>query len=669
MGMLRHTLHEQHWMGCLAMNFEHNTLSDFFRSPLGALPTGAQVRLRMAVSGREALDRVELRVWDGEEHRFPMRPLGVRGGKRYFEAQIAVSQTPCLYWYRFEALVDGKRAVLGAPQDHSGCGEGVMGSEESFQITVYDADYTVPAWMHEGVMYQIMVDRFFRGEGTEKLHHAKDGRNIELHEDWNEMPSLNVSENGDNFANDFFGGTLEGVRQKLPYLKALGVSVVYFNPIFDARTNHKYDTSDYMRVDPMFGDEAALRRLCEDAKKLGIRIMLDGVFSHVGDDSVYFNRRGTYGEKAGAYRDPDSPYAKWFTFRHWPDDYDCWWGFRTLPNVRELDEDYRRYILTGEDAVVKHWLRQGTSGWRLDVADELPMPFLRDLRREVKSVDPDAAVLGEVWEDASHKVSYGEIRSYVLGDTLDSVMNYPLREALIDFLLGSRTAATVAHELSVLQQNYPKPFLYALMNLMGSHDRPRILNVLAGNDGSDIPRAQRTYHKLSQEERMVGALREHMMLRMIMSVPGMPCVYYADEAGMEGCADPFCRRTYPWGHENAEMLETYRRMIAMRRSHAELRTGECAYIAPCDAVLGVIRTVSGGRDALGKPARNGCAVTLINRSARAVEVYLTCEELAGAQELFSEDGEAFHARAGAYSLPVKGMTGATFFTSRPEIKK
>ena len=257
----------------------------------------------------------------------------------------------------------------------------------------------------------------------------------------------------------------------------------------------------------------------------------------------------------------------------------------------------------------------------------------------------------------------------MLGDTLDSVMNYPLREALIDFLLGSRTAATVAHELSVLQQNYPKPFLYALMNLMGSHDRPRILNVLAGNDGSDIPRAQRTYHKLSQEERMVGALREHMMLRMIMSVPGMPCVYYADEAGMEGCADPFCRRTYPWGHENAEMLETYRRMIAMRRSHAELRTGECAYIAPCDAVLGVIRTISGGRDALGNPARNGCAVTLINRSARAVEVYLTCEELAGAQELFSEDGEAFHARAGAYSLPVKGMTGATFFTSRPEIKK
>ena len=613
------------------MVFEHNTLKRFDRFPQGALPAGAQVRLRLAAVGRETLQSVELRVWDGEEHRFPMRPLGLRDGKRYYEAQIAVSATPCLYWYRFEAMVDGQRIVLGAPDDHTGCGEGRMGSEESFQITVYDPDYTTPGWMHEGVMYQIMVDRFFRGEGTDALFHAKAGQNIMLHEKWDEMPFLNISENGDNFANDFYGGNLEGVRQKLSYLKELGVTVLYFNPIFEGRTNHKYDTSDYMRVDPMFGDEKTLRALCEEAGKLGIRVMLDGVFSHVGDDSVYFNRRGTHGEKVGAYRDPDSPYAKWFTFRHWPDDYDCWWGFRTLPNVREMDEDYRRYILNGEDAVVKHWLRQGASGWRLDVADELPMEFLRELRREVKSVGEDCAVLGEVWEDASHKVSYGQIRSYVLGDTLDSVMNYPLREALIGFLMGRRTAGDIARELASLNQNYPKPFLYALMNLMGSHDRPRILNVLAGNDGSDIPRAQRARHSLTQEERMVGTLREHMMLRVLMSVPGMPCVYYADEAALEGCADPFCRRTYPWGQEDQQMLAYYRRMIAMRKAHPELRTGECAYISPDDDVFGVIRTISGGVDALGKPAEDACAVTLINRSAHAVDVYLTAEDVLGAQ--------------------------------------
>lgn len=642
------------------MVLHHDTTDRFYRTPLGALPAGAQVRLRVAVTGSGEPEKLDLRIWDGEEHRFPMRPLGMRNGRRYYEAQITVCQTPCLYWYRFEATVNGQRIVLGASDD-TGCGTGLMGSEESFQLTVYDPDYKTPDWMHEGVMYQIMVDRFYHGKGTDALMHAKDGQNIELHTDWNEMPTLNISENGDNFANDFFGGNLEGVRQKLPYLKELGVSVIYFNPIFHARTNHKYDTSDYMRIDPMFGDEEALALLCEDAKKLGIRIMLDGVFSHLGDDSVYFNRRGTHGERVGAYRDPDSPYAKWFTFRHWPDDYDCWWGFKTLPNVNELDEDYRRYILGGEDAVVKHWVRRGTSGWRLDVADELPMEFLRQLRREVKSVNGDAAVLGEVWEDASHKVAYGVMRSYVLGDTLDSVMNYPLRENLIDFLMGRKSAQAVALSLSALSQNYPKPFLYSLMNLMGSHDRPRILNVLAGNDGNDIPRSRRAEHQLTQEERMVGTLREHMMLRMIMSVPGMPCIYYADEAGMEGCADPFCRRTYPWGHEDAQMLAYYRRMIAMRREHAALRTGECTYIAPCDDVLGVIRTISGGVDALGKPAQDGCAVTLINRSAHPIDIYLTASDLMGAREIISDTGEVHHARAGAYSIHLNGMRGISFF--------
>ena len=647
------------------MVLQHNTTDAFYRTPQGALPAGSQVRLRVAVQGPGEPDSVEIRAWDGKEHHFPMKSLGARDGKIYYEVQLTVSEKPCLFWYRFEATKNGVRDVLGAPND-SGCGVGVMNGTTDFQITVYDPQYHTPAWMPDGVMYQIMVDRFFHGEGTDALLHAKDeyDKKIELHDNWNDMPWLNVSENGDNFAHDFFGGNLEGVRQKLPYLKELGVSVIYFNPIFTARTNHKYDTSNYMQVDPMFGDEAKLSQLCREAGEMGIRIMLDGVFSHVGSDSVYFNRRGTHGEKIGAYRDPDSPYKKWFTFKNWPDDYDCWWGFRTLPNVNEMDDDFRRYILNGEDAVVKHWIRTGTSGWRLDVADELPMEFLRELRREVKSVDDEAAVLGEVWEDASHKVSYGVMRSYVLGDTLDSAMNYPLREALIAYLMGRRSAGAVVADLSALQQNYPKPFLYSLMNLMGSHDRPRILNVLAGNDGNDIPRDKRAEHQLSQEERMIGTLRQRMMLRMMMSVPGMPCIYYADEAGMEGCADPFCRRTYPWGAEDKQLLAYYRGMIAMRNSNPVLRTGECRYIAPCDSVLGVIRTISGGRDALGREAKDACAVTLINRSARVQEVYLTCEELMGATEIISDRDEVRTARAGAFTVTVPGMHGVTYFVSK-----
>ena len=644
------------------MILKHNTTDAFYRSPQGALTAGSPVRLRVAVLGSGEPDSVKLRTWDGTEQFYPMRQLGAREGKRFYEVQIEVSEKPCLFWYRFEVTTNGVKEVLGAPDD-SGCGEGRMGGPVDFQITVYDPDYKTPEWMYDGVMYQIMVDRFFHGEGTDALLHAKDecDKSIELHENWNEMPWLNVANNGDNFAHDFFGGNLEGVRQKLPYLKEMGVSVIYFNPIFTARTNHKYDTGDYMQVDPMFGDEETLRKLCEEAKAMGIRIMLDGVFSHVGSDSVYFNRRGTHGEKIGAYRDPESPYKKWFTFKVWPEEYECWWGFRTLPNVNEMDEDFRKYILSGKDAVVKHWVRRGTSGWRLDVADELPMEFLRELRREVKSVDTDAAVLGEVWEDASHKVSYGTMRSYVLGDTLDSVMNYPLREELIAFLMGRKNAGAVEKELSALNQNYPKPFLYALMNMMGSHDRPRIINVLAGNDGNDIPRDKRAHHQLSQEERMIGILRERMMLRMMISVPGMPCVYYADEAGMEGCADPFCRRTYPWGNEDKQLLAYYRGMIAMRKANPVLRTGECRYIAPCDDVLGVIRTITEGKDALGRKAKDACSVTLINRSARPATVYLTSEELMGARELISDRDEVQTARAGAFTVTVAGMHGVTYF--------
>ena len=644
-----------------SMVLKHHTLNPFDRKPQGAVAPGGQVRLRLTVEDEQAPVELFLRVWNGDERRYPMRPLGLKDGRMIYEAQIGVGDKPRLLWYRFECEYKGEHVVLGAPGDHTGCGEGVMGSEESFQLTVYDAAYDTPAWMRDGVMYQIMVDRFCHGEGTDALMHAKDGQNIILHENWNEMPFLNIAENGDNFANDFFGGNLEGVRQKLPYLKQLGVSVLYFNPIFCARTNHKYDTSDYRRVDPMFGDEQALARLCKEAEALGMRVMLDGVFSHVGDDSLYFNRRGTYGEHVGAYRDPDSPYYKWFTFRHWPDDYECWWGFKTLPNVNEMDEDYRRFILEDDDSVVRHWVRKGTSGWRLDVADELPMPFLRDLRRQVKDVSGDAAVLGEVWEDASHKVAYGQMRSYVLGDTLDSVMNYPLRDALIAFLMAQKDAAAVAKELSSLAQNYPKPFLYALMNLMGSHDRPRILNVLAGNDGSDIPRSQRAGHRLSQEERMIGALREQLMLRFVFSVPGMPCIYYGDEAGVEGCADPFCRRTYPWGREDQDMLARYKAMAAMRNGHPVLKTGECAYIAPCSAVLGVIRKNENGKDAFGKKAENACAVTLINRSAREVVVYLTSADVSGAQTLVSDDGQIFTARSGAFSVKIKGLQGMTMF--------
>ena len=249
----------------------------------------------------------------------------------------------------------------------------------------------------------------------------------------------------------------------------------------------------------------------------------------------------------------------------------------------------------------------------------------------------------------------------MLGDTLDSVMNYPLRDALIDFLMGRKSSSAVAQSLSSLLQNYPKPFLYALMNLMGSHDRPRILNVLAGNDGNDIPRAERANLRLTKEERDRGIQREAMMLRAMMSVPGMPCIYYADEAGLEGCADPFCRRTYPWGEEDQQVLSIYHTLIQMRREHPVLRTGECRYLSPCNDVLGILRTIQGGQDALGRAAQDACALTFINRSSRNVTLYVKTSDVMDAQCLVSDRNDVLFASEGAFIVHLDAMRGVTYF--------
>ena len=312
------------------------------------------------------------------------------------------------------------------------------------------------------------------------------------------------------------------------------------------------------------------------------------MFSHTGSDSRYFNRLERY-DSLGAYQSLESPYASWYRFKRWPDEYDCWWGFETLPTVNKSDESYRRYILTGENAIVKRWLRRGASGWRLDVADELPVPFLRTLRKSVKSVDPDAAVLGEVWEDASNKVAYGQLRCYCLGDTLDSVMNYPLREGLIGFLLGEIDAYALKRRLDALYENYPAPFAAALMNLLGSHDKARVINRLSGAEPENRPREQRAFTPLSDAEYERGKRRFIKAWRFLCAMPGMPCLYYGDEAGVQGGDDPFCRGTYPWGHEDRALMEEINRVNHARLKSRAAQNGSLELIAPDADTLTVVR--------------------------------------------------------------------------------
>ncbi|MDD7366159.1 MAG: glycoside hydrolase family 13 protein [Clostridiales bacterium] len=557
----------------------HDSRDPLYRTPSGARPTGSDVILRCRADDARA---VTLRLWwDDGEIRRPM--TASPRGAGLFEIRLTLPEQSGLLWYYFIVDFDGETRLYGNADDRLG-GEGRLYDHEppSFQLTVYDEEFDTPRWMREGLLYQIMPDRF-----------AARGKNAPeagwLHEKWDEPPAIHVDPSThDNRADDFFGGNFRGVMDRLDYLKELGVTAIYFNPIFRARSNHKYDTGDYETIDPSFGTREDFEALCGRARALGIRILLDGVFSHTGSDSRYFNRLGRY-DSLGAYQSMESPYASWYRFKRWPDEYDCWWGFETLPTVNKSDESYRRYILTGENAIVKRWLRRGASGWRLDVADELPVPFLRTLRKSVKSVDPDAAVLGEVWEDASNKVAYGQLRCYCLGDTLDSVMNYPLREGLIGFLLGEIDAYALKRRLDALYENYPAPFAAALMNLLGSHDKARVINRLSGAEPENRPREQRAFTPLSDAEYERGKRRFIKAWRFLCAMPGMPCLYYGDEAGAQGGDDPFCRGTYPWGHEDRALMEEIKRVNHARLKSRAAQNGSLELIAPDADTLTVVR--------------------------------------------------------------------------------
>ena len=458
-----------------------------------------------------------------------------------------------LYFYHF--LIDGRRFA---------CGDFRRGTFDerlqSWQITVYDERFETPEWFKGGIMYQIFPDRFYKSGdlpiGNDKV----------MRKDWGGLPSFRANQHGKVMNNDFFGGNLKGVEAKLDYLKELNVSVIYFNPIFEAFSNHRYDTGDYLKIDGLLGSVEDFDELVSEAKKRGIRIILDGVFNHTGDDSRYFNRYGRYKDEIGAYQSPDSPYSDWFHFRHFPSDYDSWWGIETLPAVNERSPSYQNFIF-GERGVLKTWLRHGIGGYRLDVADELPDFFLQKLRDSVKEENPDAVIIGEVWEDASNKIAYDTRRQYLQGYELDSVMNYPLKDAIIGFLLSGNTTQ-LRETIAMLIDHYPKQTLDCLMNILGTHDTPRILTVLGGKICYN--KEQMAVTSLTEEEKAKAKEKLKMAVTLQFTLPGIPCIYYGDENGMEGYSDPFCRRCFDWERLDEDLEAFYRKIGGVRERNVSV---------------------------------------------------------------------------------------------------
>lgn len=596
--------------------FCHHSRMLRYRRPFGAATCGARVRIAADCAMPEGT-RVWLRLW--QEGRCETLVPMARAGDTV-SVEVAMPDEPCLVWYFFVLHTrEGQTLYYGGAS-----GEGSFFKHEppAFQITVHRASFATPASWRRGLCYQIFPDRFKRSSWEDFRsragYHASLGRQLRIHDRWNEEPATTAPAGQTEYApNDFFGGDINGIREKLPYLKSLGVSYLYLNPVFESGSNHRYDTADYHRIDPILGTEDDFADFILEARDHGIGVILDGVFSHTGADSRYFNRDGRYPDR-GAYQGKDSPYYEWYTFHTFPDVYDCWWNFPSLPNVAEMTPSYVEFV-AGENGVLAHWLRLGVMGFRLDVADELPDPFIRILRRRVKEINPEAVLIGEVWEDCSNKFEGAHRRDYVDGDELDSAMNYPFARAVVAFLTGRTDAYALTDALGTLREHYPKPFFDAAMNLLTSHDDVRLLTQLAGApDRRALTRAEQAVYKPSFEDLALAHYRAPLAFAIQAAHPGVPSVYYGDEAGMQGMADPFNRAPYPWGAEEPDILAAAGKLFSARARHTVLQTGLTRMGALSADVFSIVRYL---------PETEDCAVLLVNRSAAEQPARLASDTL------------------------------------------
>ena len=545
-------------MGKLMSHTYFNSLDPAHKTPFGAVAAGQAVTFRLTVP--ESLGYVDPHLVLTKDHEDPvhyrMEFAGQTPQQNHFTFTIAPG-TPGLYFYHFDLYTDFRRIYRDAG------GEGVLRWTDGadWQLTVYEPDFQTPDWIKNGTMYQIFPDRFCEGKPDKLMPFA----DRIYRADKTGEPYFWPTEQQEGYLNmDYYGGDFAGIQQKLPYLRDLGVSCIYLNPIFEAHANHRYNTANYLKADPLLGTNEEFSALCAAAAKEGIRIILDGVFSHTGSDSVYFNREGRYGP-GGAYRDRNSPYRSWYDFDSgYPSGYRCWWGFETLPEVQEDSPSYIDFVC-GKGGVIDTWLGLGASGFRLDVADELPDAFIERIRQAVKAHGEDKLLIGEVWEDATTKEAFGQRRTYLRGKGLDAVMNYPFRSAALRFVTGG-DAAAVAEQILTICENYPAPALNCAMNFLSTHDTERAITAIAGEPANGRDRYWQSGRRIPAEK-MDDAMRKLLLgYAMIFTLPGVPCIYYGDEIAMQGYRDPFNRAFFDWNCTEQRLRGPLKTLAHLRKS-------------------------------------------------------------------------------------------------------
>ncbi len=578
----------------------YDSWSSKYKKPFGAIEKGEPCEFRIRLHKDMVLDfpPVPVMVIFRTGYKETFLSMNLEKEENGFNVYMAtfVPRHAGVHYYYFSYKQNGTRNYI----KKTGCHDSSVNFGDLYQLTVFEKEFETPDFLKGGIMYQIFPDRFYK---SGKEHdNIPEGRI--MRENWEDTPYYRPDENGHVWNNDYFGGDLEGIGEKLDYLKSLGVTCIYLNPIFESHENHRYNTANYRKVDPLLGTNNDFRDLCIKAKKLGISIILDGVFSHTGADSIYFNKFNRY-DSVGAYNSKDSEYYPWYTFYEYPDKYEAWWGIDTLPNVQENNKEYTEYIC-GDGGVLDYWISLGAAGYRLDVADELPDEFLDNLNRCVKKHGREKIIIGEVWEDASNKESYGVKRRYLLGSQLDSVMNYPFRSAIMNYVMGG-SAYDFRNSIMTIVENYPKQSVDVLMNSISTHDIERAINVLGGESCDGKDKDWMNNRRLTESEYELGKNRMKVAMALQFFLPGVPCIYYGDEAGLEGYKDPFNRRCYPWGKEDKELIEYTKLLARIRNSSRVFRDGTLRFLYMDDNVIAFSRA---------RNARRKAVIIFVNRSGQ-----------------------------------------------------
>ncbi|ULQ48729.1 glycoside hydrolase family 13 protein [Liquorilactobacillus nagelii] len=537
------------------LDIRYNSWLEKYKKPFGAVQAKQPVTINLRLVIEQPLLSVELMVHPDRQMTSENYPLHLVAAGIY---QATFTPTKAgLYYYYFKIVIqhDDQQAVYfyGAADDGFG-GPGrltTIDNLKSYQLTCYQKPAVSPEWYRNGVFYQIFPDRFYNGNPNGEINARR--KNTFIYATPEDTPYYIKNQAGEVVRWDFFGGNLQGIIAKIPYLKKLGITGIYLNPIFFASSSHRYDTNDYLKIDPILGTEADFKELTQQLHQAGMHLILDGVFNHVGKDSKYFNAQQLfYGADQGAAQDPHSPYRDWFDFENYPTDYESWWGVKDLPRVNKNQPAFRQLIYGTENSVIQKWTDLGVDGWRLDVADELPDDFIQKIHQRLQEFSTKKVLLGEVWEDASNKIAYNQRKNYPLGDELDGVMNYPLRHCLLDLLAyrPTRSTAQNAREIMSLQENYPPEFYYNSLNNLGTHDTERIFTAV----GEDRARL-----KLAWD--------------LLFMLPGVPCIYYGDEAGMKGGKDPLNRGFFPWNKIDQTIFAYVHRWIERRKTQTVLQQG------------------------------------------------------------------------------------------------